>query len=285
MNESSSIASVNAPPTVLRFAFLDSQRRVGLFNPSTKLVRTIWSLSVGWRDKRDVLKFVNRKESWRFPVQVAAWQLSEALSRYQHLQCNCVEMRPWGSHNRLVAPGTRRCREATHYLSTEVRSVVADDHVLVKALSQHGCCIELLQVIFAVSGTVERLGNETWRKGDCCTGMSSRHSRERRKWSYCRVDSWKSRCTSSRAAGALGGRSGCWSGLGWNSRPLGAASVVLSSSAAPGSTSYSGSAILQNAYIDSMQKKWIYEVFLVDAHGKIVNQFSKNVLVDGVIDM
>ena len=104
---------------------------------------------MGWRDKRDVVKFVNRKEGWRFPVRVAAWQLSGVLSKCQYLLCNSVEMRSRVSHSRLVAPETKWCRNATLYLLIEERNIVAGDRVSVIA-SPHGCFIELLEVIFGM---------------------------------------------------------------------------------------------------------------------------------------
>ena len=130
MNESISIASISASSTVLSFVFFISHPKVGLFNPSTKLVKTIWSIKSGLVRKARCPKV--REPQRKLAISClgsAACQLPDALSKYQHLWCNSAEMRPSAAQGRLVAPGTRWSRNATYYLSTKVRSVLVDDHV------------------------------------------------------------------------------------------------------------------------------------------------------------
>ena len=149
---------------------------------------------------------------------------------------------------------------------------------------KHGCCVEFLAIIFEVAVTIAVPGHGTWRKWNGVTGRSSIQALKRSKWSYYRIDSWRFRCAVSRAAGTVGGRLRRWSGLSQLSRSLEAAVPVVSSSAALSSISVSISFNFSN--FKTVQCKKVKNAkFLFNALGQIVNQFTKSMVVVGVVDI
>ena len=79
---------------------------------------------VDWHDRPDMLKFEDRKENWQFPVGLLPGSFQTRF------QWKSVGMPPQLCPNRVIAPGTELCRNATQYLSYEVRSFPVEGHFL-----------------------------------------------------------------------------------------------------------------------------------------------------------